>query len=101
MWLGLGVDKYPDDLKDKFDMVSATGVFGIGHVPPTGYDEVYASLKKGGYFVFGIRSCFWMNGEKEGFKDKVDAMIAEGKFKNLHEHEWQHGVEGSASDSFE
>ena len=101
LWLGVGADKYPDDLKGKFDLVTATGVFLKGHVPALGYEDVYATLKTGGYLVAGTRSMYWKDGEAEGFKDKVDAMIAEGKFKKVHEHEYTHGVEGAPEDSFQ
>ena len=62
MYLGLGLDKYPDDLKGKFDLVTAGGVFLTGHIPNIGFEDVHASLKTNGYFVTGLRTSYWVNG---------------------------------------
>ena len=94
LWLGMGLDKFPDELKGKFDMVTAAGVWITGHIPVAGIEDAHAALKTGGYMVSGTRSMYWVNGEKEGYKDKIDEMIAAGKFKLLHVNEWTHGVPG-------
>ena len=62
MRLGEGVEKYPEDLKGKFDLVTASGVFLYGHIPYQGLDDVHASLKTNGYFVTGMRSTYWVKG---------------------------------------
>ena len=41
--------------------------------------------------VNGTRSMYWEKGEKEGYRDKVDEMIADGKFELIHQYEWTHG----------
>ena len=56
MFLGLGLDKYPEDLKGKFDLVVAGGVFLEGHIPCSGFDDVHASLKTNAFFVTGMRT---------------------------------------------
>ena len=83
MYLGLGLDKYPDDLKGKFDLVTAGGVFLVGHIPPVGFEDCHASLKTNGYFVTGMRTAYW-SGEQEGYRAKIDEMIAAGNFKLIH-----------------
>ena len=87
-WLGLGVDKYPDDLKGKFDLVTASGVLLKGHIPALGLEDMHASLKEGGYLVASTRSIYWANGQIDGYKDKADEMIAQGKFEMVHTHQW-------------
>ena len=56
MYVGMGLDKWPDDLKGKYDLVTAGGVFGLGHIPNIGFDDVHVSLKTNGFFVTGFRS---------------------------------------------
>ena len=91
MYLGQGVDKFPDDLKGKFDITTCTGCWIIGHIPAVGMEDCHAALKVGGYMVNGTRSMYWEKGEKEGYRDKVDEMIADGKFELIHQYEWTHG----------
>ena len=83
LYFGMGLDKYPEDLKNRFDIVTASCVWCPGHIPNLGFDDIHASLKTGGYFVTPICECYWENGEKEGYKDKMDEMIRQGKFKQL------------------
>ena len=61
-FLGLGVEKWPEDLKNKFDIVTASGCFMEGHVPSSGFDDVHAALKTNGFFVASMRSSYWLNG---------------------------------------
>ena len=88
MYLGQGVDKFPADLKGKFDITTAAGCWLMGHIPAVGMEDCHAALKVGGYMVNCTRSKFWERGEKEGYRDKVEEMIAAGKFQLVHMHEW-------------
>ena len=81
LFFGLGVDKYPEELKGKYDLVAASCVWCPGHIPNCGFDDVHVSLKPNGYFATPICECYWVDGEKEGYKDKMDEMISQGKFK--------------------
>ena len=101
MWLGQGAAKWPEDLTGKFDLVMATGIFCVGHCSNLGYEEVHAALKTGGYMVACSRSCFLVPGESEGFADKLEAMVAEGKFKRIHTHSWMHGYAEAPKGSYE
>lgn len=52
-----------------------------GHIPSTGFDDVYASLKTGGHLVINFKEEDWIEGAKEGFKEKLDLLFADRKFK--------------------
>lgn len=84
MFLGMGLDKYPEELKDQFDVVIACGSFLEGHIPDTGVDDIHASLKMGGRFIVAFKDVYWADGMKEGYKEKMDAMVAKGSFKMIH-----------------
>ena len=81
MYIGMGLDKYPEDLKGKFDIVTATGVFLDGHIPALGFEDIHASLKPNGYFVTGLRAPYWEDGHETGYKDKFNELVAAGKWK--------------------
>ena len=55
---GMGLDKFPDDLKGRFDLVTSCGVWLEGHIPNAGFDDCHAALKPGGYFVTAMRSYY-------------------------------------------
>ena len=84
MYLGNGLDKYPDELKNNFDLVIACGSFLEGHIPDAGLDDIHASMKTNAHFIVAFKDCYWVDGMKEGYKEKCDKMVAEGKFKMVH-----------------
>ena len=71
MYVGMGVEKFLDELKGRFDIVTACGCFIEGHIPATGFDDVHAALKTGGHFVINFKECNWVEGAKEGYKEKL------------------------------
>ena len=75
-------------------MTVCTGCWIIGHIPAVGMEDCHAALKVGGLMVNGTRSMYWEKGEKEGYRDKVDEMIADGKFELVHQYDWTHGQQG-------
>jgi len=81
MLFGQGVDMYPEDLKGRFDLVTASCVWCPSHIPCVAFEDIHASLKPGGYFVTPVCECYWQDGEPEGYKDKMDDMVQEGKFR--------------------
>ena len=83
MYLGLGLDKYPDELKGKFDLVTASGVWGLGHIPAQGLEDCHASLKTNGHFVTAMKTSYW-SGETDGYRAKIDELIAAGSLKLVH-----------------
>ena len=92
LFMGQGVDVYPDYLKNQYDVVTASGVFMPDHMPKEGMDDIHASLKKGGYFVTAMRGTLYVNGEAQGYKDKIDELIAQGKFKLVREKRFMRGT---------
>ena len=94
MYIGMGLDKFPDDLKNRFDMVTAAGVWIEGHIPASGLDDAFAALKVGGYLVSATRSYIWVKGEKGGYKDLIDKYIEDGIMELVHTETWTQGVKG-------
>ena len=76
MYLGMGLDQFPEDLKGRFDLAIACGSFLEGHIPDIGLDDIHASLKTNGHFVTAFKSCYWVDGKKEGYKEKCDELVA-------------------------
>ena len=60
-------------------------------MPKESLDDLYASIKIGGYFVTAFRSHYFVNGQVDGYKDKLDQMIAEGKFELADTYEFERG----------
>jgi len=48
-------DTYPEELRNKFDVVIAAGVLAEGHLGIELFDEFLLSLKTGGYAIFTTR----------------------------------------------
>ena len=92
MFLGQGVDMYPEALKNRFDVVTASGVFMPDHMPAVAMDDIHASLKTGGYFVTAMRKSLYVNGEEEGYKDKLDELVADGKLEVVKEKKFMRGT---------
>ena len=70
-YLGVGTDKFPEDLKNRFDVVVASGIWLVGHVPAQGMLDAYSALKVGGCFVTALRKKYWVDGEACGYKDVI------------------------------
>ena len=64
-----------------YDVVVCSGAFLEGHVPNEGFDDAHAMCKIGGHFVTSIRKAYYVNGHEFGYKDKLDELIAAGKFE--------------------
>ena len=94
VWLGRGVSNFPADLKGRFDVCTASGVFLKGHMPCDALDDCHAALKMGGYFVTAMRSYYYVEGRDEGFKEKLDGLIQAGKFELVNTFTFMRGVEG-------
>ena len=93
-FLGKGVDEFPAELKNKYDVITASGVWMPGHMPNAALEDVHVSLKMGGLLVTAMRNTMWMDGVEEGYKEKFEGMIASGKFEVMkHENFWR-GTEG-------
>ena len=99
-FFGLGVDKLPAEKLSTFDCVVAAGVFLIGHIPSAGLEDCHALTKTGGHFVTAMRTKYWVTGEKEGYKDKFDELVAQGKLEIVMTKKFMRGVEGAEAASF-
>ena len=67
-----------DYATDSFDAVISIGVLTIGHAPTSSFDELIRITRPGGYIVFSLRPDVYRD---SGFKEKQDALEAEGKWK--------------------
>ncbi|MBL7166822.1 MAG: class I SAM-dependent methyltransferase [Dehalococcoidales bacterium] len=63
---------------DSFDAVISVGVLTVGHAPASSFDELIRITMPGGYIVFSLRPDVYMD---SGFKEKQDALAAEGKWR--------------------
>jgi SAM-dependent methyltransferase len=83
-YFGNGVDAFPAEYKNVYDCCVASGVFMPKHMPPSGMDDIHASLKVGGYFITAMRKFLYVSGEEHGYFDKIEELIEAGKFKRIH-----------------
>jgi hypothetical protein len=61
------------------------------HMPPAAMDDIHCSLKSGGYFVTAMRAFLYVDGEKHGYKDKIEELIKDGKFKLVRKGDFTRG----------
>ena len=74
--------------------MTASGVFLKSHIPSSAMDDCYAALRVGGYFVTAMRNCYWVLGNEEGYREKLEKFVEEGKFKLVNHTQFRRGVEG-------
>ena len=63
---------------DSFDAVISVGVLTVGHAPASSLDELIRITRPGGHIVFSLRPDIYRD---SGFKEKQDALQAEGKWR--------------------
>ena len=100
IWFGKGVDQLPAGLLGKYDLVMSSGCFLDGHIPAAGFDDAHALCKPGGHFVTSIRSEYYVNGEEHGYKDKLDELIASGKFVLCKKWTYKRGMKDAGDPIF-
>jgi len=83
LFLGQGLDAFPDKYKGRFDLVTGTGCFLPKHAPSPAFLDAHAALKVGGIFVFTLRSNLWVDGHELSYKDTMDKLVADGKMRYL------------------
>ena len=64
-----------------------------GHMPNLALDDVHAALKVGGVMVTAMRCTMWADGVAEGYKEKLESMVAEGKFEIVKQWNFWRGTE--------
>lgn len=100
LWFGGGVENLPKHLLGKYDVVMAAGVFYVGHIPATGFDDAHALCKPGGHFVTAIRGYYMEPGGEHGYREKLDELEAAGKIKILKSWEFKRGLKDSEDPKF-
>jgi|688.fasta_scaffold720808_1 hypothetical protein len=90
----MGVDKFPVEHQNRYDIVTASGCLSKGHIPTTGLDDIHASLKLGGHLVAAFRTFYLKHGEENGFREKLDEMEQSGKFTLIRSYEFMRGLTG-------
>ena len=83
IWLGKP-ETFPDEFKDRFDVITATGILAQGHLDCKVFDEMIMACKKdkGGIIVFTTRDMYLKD---YGYQTRMDELEAEGKWKKLDE----------------
>ena len=94
MFSGMGVEQFPADLKERFDVCTAAGIWLKGHMPGDAMDDIIASLKKGGYYATALRTLYYEPGQEEGYRAKFDSLQSEGKLKLVHSKIFKRGIKG-------
>ena len=94
LMMGQGEEAFPEEFRCKYDIVTACGVFLKSHMPCDAMDDCVTALKPNGYFVTAMRSCYWKDGEAEGYKDKLDSLVAQGKLTLVNTFTFMRGNEG-------
>ena len=94
VWMGMGTDAFPEELRERFDIVTASGVFLKGHIPASSMDDIHASLKPNGFFVTAMRSFYYKLGNEEGYREKLDELVRAGKLKLVKKNTFKRGVKG-------
>ena len=79
----------------------ASGVWLKGHIPAVGLEDCHALLRTGGLFISAMRSQYWVNGQEDGYKDKMDQLVAEGKLEQVEVKAFFRGVENAEARMFE
>jgi len=94
VFLGRGVDEFPSERKNRYDVITASGVWMPGHMPNAAIEDVHAALKTGGLLITAMRNTMWEDGVAEGYKEKFEGMISSGKFELVKKDNFWRGTEG-------
>ncbi len=78
----------------------ATGVFMDVHLPSVGFDEAHALLKTGGHFITSIREYYYVDGHEFGYKERINKMVAEGKWQIVKTWTFKRGIAGASDPLF-
>jgi predicted TPR repeat methyltransferase len=75
-------DKFPENLKDRFDVVTASGILADNHLDNSVFEEFLLTLKKGGLAVFATRTEYLT---KYGYGPYMEKLTSEGRWKKIDE----------------
>ena len=75
-----------------FGAVVAAGVFTAGHAPPSSFDELLRVTRSSGLIIFTLATSAY---ELGGFKDKLEALERDGRWRLVEATAPFHGLRGS------
>jgi len=75
-------DTFPEHLKNRFDVVTGSGIFADNHLDNKGFDEMILALKPGGLAIFATRTEYLT---KYGYGPYIKKLEEEGKWKYVEE----------------
>ena len=76
-------DHYPEDLKGRFDAVTASGILAEGHLDNRVFDEMLMSIRDNGFMIFATRTEYL---SKYSYAEKIKELTQQGKWKLVTEH---------------
>jgi SAM-dependent methyltransferase len=79
---------------DAFCAAVAAGVFTAGHAPPSGFDELLRVTRSGGLIIFTLATPAYETG---GFKDKLETLEREGRWRLIEATAPFHGLRRSVA----
>jgi SAM-dependent methyltransferase len=79
---------------DVFGAVVAAGVFTAGHAPPSSFDELLRVTRSGGLIIFTLATPSYETG---GFKDKLETLKREGRWRPIEATAPFHGLRRSVA----
>jgi predicted TPR repeat methyltransferase len=79
---------------DAFGAIVAAGVFTAGHAPPSSFDELLRVTRSEGLVIFTLSTSAY---ELGGFRDKLDALKREGRWRLIEATAPFHGLRRSVA----
>ena len=75
-------DTFPQELRNRFDVITASGILAEGHLDNNVFDEMLLALKTGGITVFATRTMYLT---KYDYISKMTELTEQGKWEKLDE----------------
>lgn len=75
-------DTFPEDLRNRFDVITASGILAENHLDNRLFDEMLLALKTGGYAIFATRTMYLT---KYNYIEKINELTNTGKWKLVNE----------------
>ena len=75
-------ETYPEALRNRFEVITASGILAEDHLDVSVFDEMLLSLKEGGFAVFATRTMYLT---KYNYIDRMNELEAQGKWKKVEE----------------
>lgn len=75
-------DTFPENLHNRFDVITASGILAEGHLDNKVFDEMLMALKTGGYAVFATRTMYLT---QYNYIEKINDLVESGKWRLVKE----------------